>query len=260
MDLVQHGLREHALLFGLGTERIQETLVLAGRHEAPLDPQFFHQAGEAEAVHQHADAADDAGLVHEDLVGRRRDVVSGRGARLFHHRVDRLLVLGFQALDLVVDDAGLHRAAAGRIDAHDDRLRAGILERVLDAGHQVLGACLRAVGDFAVHFDQRGVRARWRGDLVARDDDTVDERDHEQQPAQAEEDAPAALAAPVHQVRARKLLGQRVGRLRSGRERRRRRHRGGRWRCGLGQRCRLGVFGRAHGVRRRARRAQRRSR
>jgi hypothetical protein len=63
-------------------------------------------AGEAEAVHQHADRADDAGLVYINAVGGRRNVVAARGADVLDHRVERDVgIQAAQAADFVVDDA-----------------------------------------------------------------------------------------------------------------------------------------------------------
>jgi methylmalonyl-CoA mutase cobalamin-binding subunit len=59
----------------LRREGVEHALVLAGGEQPALDAQLVHQAGEAEAVHQHADAAHQAGLVDVDLVGGHRDVV-----------------------------------------------------------------------------------------------------------------------------------------------------------------------------------------
>ena len=116
VDLVQHGLRILALLFGLRAERVHEALVLARRQQPALHAQLVHQAGEAKAVHQHTNAAHDAGLVHIDVVGGGGDVVGRRCAGFLHHGVHRFLVFFLQAADLVVDDAGLHGAATRRVD------------------------------------------------------------------------------------------------------------------------------------------------
>ena len=113
VDLVQHGLGKFTLFFGLGAERVHKTLVFTCGEQTALHTQFVHQAREAKTVHQHTNAADDAGLVDVDFVGRCGDVVRGRGACFFHHGVHRFLVFFFQAQDFVVDDASLHRAAAG---------------------------------------------------------------------------------------------------------------------------------------------------
>ena len=109
MDLVEHLLRIGSVRRVLRAERIEETLVLARGQQAAFDADLVHQAIEAEAVHQHADAADDAGLVDIDVVRSGRDVVGRRGTGLLDHRIDRLAVQLLEAMDLVVDDAGLHR-------------------------------------------------------------------------------------------------------------------------------------------------------
>jgi hypothetical protein len=90
VDLVDHGLGKGRLLLVLGRERVEHALVGTGGEQAALDAELVHRAGEAEAVHQHADAAHDAGLVDVDLVGGHRDVVGARGADLLDHRVDLL--------------------------------------------------------------------------------------------------------------------------------------------------------------------------
>ena len=56
---------------------------------APLDAELVHGAGEAEAVHEHADRADDARLVDVDLVGGRRRRSSRRSADVLDHHVQR---------------------------------------------------------------------------------------------------------------------------------------------------------------------------
>ena len=77
VNLVEHGLRECTLLFALRTERIEKTLVLASRQQPAFHTQLFHQAGETKTIHQHANAAHNAGLVDIDLVGCHCNVVSG---------------------------------------------------------------------------------------------------------------------------------------------------------------------------------------
>jgi hypothetical protein len=87
--------------------------VLAGCEQAPLHAQLVHQAGKTKAVHEHTDASHNTGLVDVNFVSRHRDVIRRRGTGFFHHGIDGLVVLGPQAVDFVVDDAGLHRTAAG---------------------------------------------------------------------------------------------------------------------------------------------------
>jgi hypothetical protein len=64
-----------------------------------------------------------------------------------------------QTLDLVADIAGLHRAAAGTVDAQDDTLGMIGLERLAQRGHQPIGAGVRPRRDDALDLDQRRVIA-----------------------------------------------------------------------------------------------------
>ena len=112
VNLIEHGLRISALALTLVAERVQKTLVFAGSQQATLHAELVHQAGETKAIHQHADAAHNAGLVHVNLVGRHGDVISSRCTGFFNHGVHRLLVFGFETQDFVIHHAGLHRAAA----------------------------------------------------------------------------------------------------------------------------------------------------
>jgi len=86
------------------TERIEEALALARSDHAPLDAELVDRTGEAEALHDHADRADEARLVNVDLVGTRRDVIAA-GCRHVLDDGDRGLVgmLGAQPPQFVVD-------------------------------------------------------------------------------------------------------------------------------------------------------------
>lgn len=88
--------------------------MIAGGEQTPLDAEFAHGVDKAEAVHQHADGAHDAGLVRVDLIGGGRDVITTRGADVGDDRVQRdFRVLLAQPNDLIVDIASLNRAAPG---------------------------------------------------------------------------------------------------------------------------------------------------
>ena len=158
MDLVQHGLRIGALLLSLGAERVQKTLVFPGREQAALHAQLFHGAGKTETIHEDTNAADDAGLVHEDFIGSSSDVVSRRGTGFFHHRVHRLVVLGLEAGDFVIDDARLHRAAPWGVDQQDHRLGALVFEGTAHGSHHKLGARLCTRGNFTLDVHHRCMR------------------------------------------------------------------------------------------------------
>ena len=137
------------------------------------------------------------------LVGRDRGVVRARGTDFLYDRIDGDRgILRTQPPDLVVDLSSLDRAAAGAVDAQHDALRALVLERGLQALHDVLGA-RRPVGvELAAQLDLRGALVDARA-LALGDRDNHREQPHEQKPEgqQLEEDAPAAgtrlLAQPV---------------------------------------------------------------
>ncbi len=207
VDLVQHGLQVGLLGLVLRAEGVEHGLVLARHHQAPLDAQLVHQPGEAEAVHQHADAAHQAGLVDVNVVGRGGDVVGGRGAGFLHHGVDLLLVQPLQAADLVVDDAGLHGAATRRIDEQHDALRALVFEGLAQRGQHVLGAGLGTGRNGALDLDHGGVR---RGGLgvghAFRLDRQPDDGADHHQPEQAEEQLPAARGALLLDLREQQFL------------------------------------------------------
>ncbi len=137
-----------------------------------------------------------------DLVGGDRDVVGARGAHLLDHRVHLLLVLGLQAPDLVVDDAGLHRAAARAVDAQHHGLRAASSNALLSAATRFSALASpsaaisprTSISAVCGPLGATGVAAR------ARTAPTAISRARSQ-PRQAEEDAPAPLAAALaHQL------------------------------------------------------------
>src|SRR5205085_5623140 len=136
-------------------EGIEHALVLARGDQAPLDAELVHYAGEAEAVHQHADRADDARFADIDAVGAGGDEIAARGADVLDDRVERDVgIFLAQPAHLVVDGLRLHRAAARRIDAHDDALRVLVLERRLQRQGDALGARIGAGRGDAVQLDQ----------------------------------------------------------------------------------------------------------
>ena len=192
MDFTEHGLDVGALRLVLRTEGIEHRLVLTGHHQAALDAHLLHQARETKTVHQHTDAAHQAGLVDIDRIGRCSDVVGGRGAGLFHHGVDLLVVQRLEPGDLVIDDARLHRAAARRVDQQHQRLGAIVIKRRPHRTEHVVGTGLGAGGDLALDLDQRGVwRAHRTGPLVLLEPQP-DHRPDQQQPSEPEKQLPTA--------------------------------------------------------------------
>src|SRR5690242_14496453 len=111
VDLADHLLGVRLVGGPLGSERIEEVLVLARGVGAPVDAELLHRAGEAEARDDHADRADHARLVDVDLVGGHGDVITAGSAKILHHDVERRVgILRAQPPHLVVDLARLHRA------------------------------------------------------------------------------------------------------------------------------------------------------
>jgi hypothetical protein len=163
-------------------ERIEESLVVAGRQQTAFDAELFHHPGKAEAIHQHADGAYYARLVDIYAVGSNRHVVAARSADVFHHRVQRDVgMLGAQAPDFIVDVPCLHRTATRAVDAQNHALGALVLECVLQPRHDDFGAGRAAGRDHPLQVHQGGVPAG-TGVLLAEPAQT-----HEQQREQVNE-------------------------------------------------------------------------
>jgi hypothetical protein len=104
---------------------------------------------------------DDTRLVDVNLVGRRRDVIAARRADLVHDHVQRLVRIALlETLDFIDDDAGLHGAAAGAVNAQDDGRRARIGKGLVQRRDDGIGRAAAFVFDGAVDFDQRRVAAQ----------------------------------------------------------------------------------------------------
>src|SRR5882762_7437836 len=117
-------------------------------------------------------------------------------ADIFDHGVHgNVGVAAPQPADFVVDDSGLHRAAARRIDAQDHALGILVLERTLERLGDAVGARVAFGVDDAHHIDQRGVLARSEAVVST----PVEHEQHQQreigEAEQLEKDAPAAGAA-----------------------------------------------------------------
>ena len=157
VNLVQQSLCMGALGLALAAEGVQQAFVFTSGHQAAFHTELVHQAGEAKAVHQHTNAADDAGLVDKNLVCGHGDVVSRRSACFFHHRIHRLLVQGLETANFIVDHASLDRAATRRIDEQDDGLRTFVLEGLADRIHHPFGIGIGIGVDVPLDFNQGGV-------------------------------------------------------------------------------------------------------
>src|SRR5262245_9186673 len=195
MDLRQHLLRVLLLRFDHRGKRVEKSLVVAGGKQATLDAEYLERSGEAKAVHQYADRADDARLVDVDPVRSGSHVVAARSTDVLDDRVERnVRVLGAQPPDLVVDVPGLHRAATRAVDAQDHALRALVLERILQSRHDVVGAGLRIGRDDSLQVDQG--RVLRRGRLLLAEPSHADEQQREQVDEQQDLEEYAPLSRP----------------------------------------------------------------
>ena len=132
--------------------------MFTGGHQTPLGTDLFQGVDKAETVHQHANGANDAGLIGINLIGRGGDVVATRGANIGDHRIQfDLRILALQALDFIVHIAGLHRTATGAVDAQDDTGGVFVLEGPPQAADQVVGIGGCIGGNHAIEFNQCGV-------------------------------------------------------------------------------------------------------
>ena len=115
---MQHALPELALIFTLRLEGVEKRLVLTGGVGAALDTELVEGLDKAETSCGDTDRADQAGLISIDLVCRCRYIIGTGGADIGNHSVNRSVRMQrTQALDLVIHVAGLHRTAAGAVDA-----------------------------------------------------------------------------------------------------------------------------------------------
>jgi hypothetical protein len=189
----------------LRREGIEETLALTRRQQATFDPEFVHRASETEPIHEHADRADDAGLVHENLVRRGRNVIATGSTDVFHHHMQRdCRVFRAQTTHFIVDDPGLNRAAARAVDAQDHPRGVFVLESGLQGAGHILGVGVTLGLDHAAEVNQCRI-FRAIGNVLAF---AQIERHHQKQSKvaeaqQLEENPPAAPAL---------LLGQRFQR------------------------------------------------
>ncbi len=161
MDGIQQALDVRLLFRTHRRERTHDGLVLAGRERAVFHPQLLHQSLHTEALHDHADRADQAALGHIDLVGRGRHVIGAAGSHVGDHGIDLLLRMqGTQAPDLVIDIRRLHRTAARAVDAQQHRLAVRRLEGRPQPLHDLGRIRLGAVGNLAAHVDHGRVFGR----------------------------------------------------------------------------------------------------
>ncbi len=95
------------------------------------DSDLLHRAGEVRHQREDADGTGDRRRIGNDLVAAHRDPVAARRRHVAHRHHDRLAGLA-REIELLADQFGRTRAAAWRIDPHDQRLDVVVLPRALD--------------------------------------------------------------------------------------------------------------------------------
>ena len=63
--------------------------MLAGRGDAPRDAELLDRLVKSEGRADHADRADDRGLIADDLIGGAGNHVTARGRNILHERYKR---------------------------------------------------------------------------------------------------------------------------------------------------------------------------
>jgi hypothetical protein len=176
--------------------------LLSPRCQQPaLHAQFLHAFGEAEAIHEHADGAHQGGLVDENAIRRRGDVITAGGADIVHHHVEgNLGVFAAQATHLVVDLTGLDGTTARAVDAQHHTLGVLVIERAIEGGDQGVRPHAILAADLAFQLDKRGMGPR-RGESLAFIGQQKTQDDEQPDEAQGpEEHAPATRSALLGQV------------------------------------------------------------
>ena len=209
MYLSQHLLGIFFLVWTNGREGIHETLVSACGHQTTFHAQLFHRSGKTEAIHQHADGADQTGLVHENLVGGCRHIIAtGRADISDHHIQGYGRILGTQTANLVVDLTCLNRTTARTIDPQDHSLGTRVLEGILQTRDQIVGTRCTVSGNHSLHVHQRGVFARIQRAFALIEPAHEDKQDDKKvsEGERLEENTPVPRAALLLNSRHRQLL------------------------------------------------------
>ena len=183
------------LRLGGGRERVEEALVLAGDEKPSLHPELVHRVDESEAVHQHPDRAHDARPARVDRVRGCGDVVAAGCSNVGDHRVQRRIrIPAAQANHLVADVTGMDRAAARAVDAQDDTLGIGVLERGPEARDDPVRIRVPFVADRSAHVDECAVRTGGVGAGPLRDHPENGESYQEREPGEPDDQVPSAGA------------------------------------------------------------------
>ena len=187
-------------LFGrLWAEGIQKTFVFARSEQAALDTQLAHQVGKTKPIHQHANAADNTGLVHENFVCRRSQIIGSRSARFFYHSVNGFAMKLAQPTYFVINQAGLHRRPPRRIDHQHQSSGALIIKSAAHGRDDVFGTGVRAIGNFSLDRDHRRMRHGRADRLCVVAHQVPDQHACKYQPHQAQKNFPATCSALLAQ-------------------------------------------------------------
>src|SRR5262249_53467791 len=132
MDVALQRLQTLDVLRILREERVEHGFVLTGSIKPAFDSELVHELGKAERAADDTDRADDRGWVTEDLVGGASDHIAPGGSDVLGERNDRARALGRELADAAVNQVGLHRRTAGRVDQQRDRPRGAHVEGALE--------------------------------------------------------------------------------------------------------------------------------
>ena len=97
-----------------GQERVHAALGFAGGQHSAFDTQFLQQTTEPELCRDYSDRSDHRRSIDHDLVGSTGNEVAARGNKVFPDNNEFLVrELGAKPAQVIVDEAGLDRGAAG---------------------------------------------------------------------------------------------------------------------------------------------------
>ena len=158
MNRIQHSLQMLHFRWINRLERIKKVLVISGGISASFDAQFGNGVSKAEAVHPHANGADNTGFIGVDILRRCCNVIAARSTNIAGHGMNGNLGMFLPQLpNFVVNLTGLHRTAAGTVDLQNDADRFVIFECLTQRLNHIFSICFRTAGNQSINLDQRGM-------------------------------------------------------------------------------------------------------
>ena len=124
----------------LRPERVEHPLAFAGGVDAPFDAELADRLDKAETAAHHADRPDNGVGLGIDFVAGASQPVAARGRDVLDEDQHRDVLLIGEVADPPVDQRGLDRRTARRIDREGDRLQPLHRKCALDQAGQALGA------------------------------------------------------------------------------------------------------------------------